>query len=89
MMPLGGPEPMGRIAFSPDEASPSRARLGRVAAMLREAEEAPLPTSRRDRHDPDGAAVVPAVRRRPRPMLPAPRRAVDDVLTARRAGSRV
>ena len=88
MMPApGGPEPMGRIAFSPDDASPSRARLGRVAEMLREAEEASPPARRRDRHERDGVGV-PTVRRRPRQALPTPRRAAHDVLTARTAGSR-
>ena len=89
MMPTpGAPEPMGRVAFSPDDASPSRARLGRVAEMLREAEEAPPLRRRRDRHDRDGGPVVPTVRRRPRPALPSPRRAADDVLAARTAASR-
>jgi hypothetical protein len=78
---------MGSIAFSPDDASPSRARLGRVAEMLREAEEAAPRTRRRDRHaqDPAGASVV---RRRPRSALPSPRRAADDVLSVRMAGRR-
>lgn len=79
---------MGRVPFSPDDASPSRARLGRVAEMLREAEEAPPLTRRRDRRDRDGGAVAPMVRRRPRPALPSPRRAGDDVLTDRTAGLR-
>jgi len=65
MMPApGGPEPMGRIAFSPDDASPSRARLGRVAAMLREAEEAAPVSRARERGGQDGGVVVPLVRRR-------------------------
>jgi hypothetical protein len=68
---------MGCVAFSPDDASPSRARLGRVAAMLREAEEATPPARRRDRHDRDTAAVVPLVRRRTGIPVPSPRRPSD------------
>jgi hypothetical protein len=88
MMPApGGPEPMGRVAFSPDDASPSRARLGRVAEMLREAEEAAPVTRQRVRQGQDPAAVVPLVRRRPGPTLPSPR-GRGDVLTARTASPR-
>ena len=83
MMPTpGGPEPMGRLAFSPDDASPSRVRLGRVAEMLREAEEAAPVTRRRARQEQAVAAVVPRVRRHPGPPLPSPRAAADDLLTA-------
>jgi hypothetical protein len=84
----GGPEPMGRIPFSPDDASPSRARLGRVAEMLREAEEATPLTRPRERHDRVAGSVVALVRRRPRSALPSPRTATDDVLTSRVAGPR-
>jgi hypothetical protein len=78
----GGAGPMGRVAFSPDDCSPSRARLGRVAAMLREAEEATPLNRRRERHDQGAGVVVPLRRRRPRPALPSPRAAADDVPTA-------
>jgi hypothetical protein len=54
------PAPVRRIAFSPEDASPSRARLGRVAEMLREAEEATPRPRRRGRHDQD-TGVVPLV----------------------------
>src|SRR5687767_16036604 len=62
MMPApGGPEPIGGVAFSPADASPSRARLGRVAAMLREAEEVAPVVPRRARRDQAAAAVVSLV----------------------------
>jgi hypothetical protein len=83
MMPApGGPEPIGGVAFSPADASPSRARLGRVAAMLREAEEVAPVVPRRARRDQAAAAVVSLVGWRPGPPLPSPRAAADDVLTA-------
>jgi hypothetical protein len=64
MMPgPGAPEPSGRVAFSPDDASPSRARLGRVAEMLREAEEAAPVTASRKRGGQDSGVVVPLARR--------------------------
>ena len=89
MMPTpGGPEPMASVAPSPDDASPSRARLGRVAEMLREAEEATPLARRRERSGRDAAAVLTQARRRARSAVPAPRRAADDVLTARPAGRR-
>ena len=62
---------MGRVAFSPDDASPSRARLGRVAAMIADAERA-TPAGGRERHH-DAGVVVPLLPRRPRPPLPRPR----------------
>ena len=69
MMPApGAPEPLGRVAFSPDDASPSRARLGRVAEMLREAEEATPGTPSRQRGSQDGEPVVPPRRRTGIPM---------------------
>jgi hypothetical protein len=71
----GGPEPIGRVAFSPDDASPSRARLGRVAEMLREAEEAAPVTASRQRGSQDGD-VVPLARRRAGIPLPSRRAAV-------------
>lgn len=84
----GGPEGVNRAAPAAEDCSPSRARLGRVAEMLREAEVARPLTPRRERSDRDtGAALAPA-RRRLGSALPAPRRAADDVLTARVAGPR-
>ena len=84
-MPLpGGPEPM--VAFSPDDASPSRARLGRVAAMIADAERA-TPTSGRAGHQ-DAGVVVPLLPRRPRPMLPRPRTG-GDVLRVARSSAQV
>ena len=77
MMPVpGAPEPLGRVAFSPDDASPSRARLGRVAEMLREAEEAAPATAPRQRGGQDGGVVVPLARRRPGIPLPSRRAAL-------------
>ena len=63
------------IAFSPDDASPSRARLGRVAAMLREAEEAAPVTASRQRGSQDAGTVVALVRRRAGIPVPSPRAA--------------
>ena len=77
----GGPEPIGRVAFSPDDASPSRARLGRVAAMIADAERA-TPSSGRVAHQEAGA-VAPLLPRRPRPMLPRPRTGGDALNVAR------
>jgi hypothetical protein len=82
------PEPMGRVAFSPVDASPSRARLGRVAEMLREAEEATPPTRRRKRYDRDAGAVVPLVRRRTGIPVPSPRRPSDASAAAVRSSVR-
>lgn len=80
MMPApGAPEPVGRGAFSPDDASPSRARLGRVAAMIADAERATTIVGRM-RHQ-DAGVVVPLLPRRPRPMLPRPRAAEQPNLT--------
>ena len=85
MLAPGGPEPMGRVAFSPDDASPSRARLGRVAAMIADAERA-TPPGDRTRHQ-DAGVVVPLLRRRPRPALPRPRRPEQpDVASVARHG---
>jgi hypothetical protein len=61
------------IAFSPDDDSPSRARLGRVAAMLREAEEAIPGTASRQRGSQEGGTPVPLLRRRAGVRVPAPR----------------
>jgi hypothetical protein len=75
MMPApGGPEPVGRVAFSPDDASPSRARLGRVAAMIADAERATPASGGRTGHQ-DAGVVIPLLPRRPRPVLPRPRTA--------------
>ena len=68
----GGPEPMGRVPFSPADCSPSRARLGRVAEMLREAEEATPVRSRRERYDQEAGVVVSLLPRRVRPTVPRP-----------------
>ena len=68
----GGPEPMGRVAFSPDDASPSRARLGRVAAMIVHAERATTYSGGRARNQ-DAGVAIPVLPRRPRPSLPRPR----------------
>jgi hypothetical protein len=78
MMPAaGGPEPIGRVAFSPDDASPSRARLGRVAAMIADAERAtPVGGGARQQ---DSGVVVPLLPRRPRPALPRPRSGDDSL----------
>jgi hypothetical protein len=67
----GGPEPIGPVAFSPDDASPSRARLGRVAAMIADAERA-TPTGD-GAGGQDAGVVVPLLPRRPGPTLPRPR----------------
>lgn len=72
----GGPEPIGRVAFSPDDASPSRARLGRVAAMIADAERATPSGVGRAGHQ-DAGVVIPLLPRRPRPILPRPRSGGD------------
>jgi hypothetical protein len=82
----GGPELRGRVAFSPDDASPSRARLGRVAAMIADAERATPPSGNRSGHQATDVAV-PLLPRRPRHTLPRPRTAGDDLSVSRR-GSR-
>jgi hypothetical protein len=69
MLAPGGPEPMGRIAFSPDDASPSRARLGRVAAMIADAERATPASGGRAGHH-DAGVVIPLLPRRPRTARP-------------------
>ena len=74
----GGPEPIGRVAFSPDDASPSRARLGRVAAMIADAERATPSSLGRAGHQ-DAAVVIPLLPRRPRPTLPRPRSGGDSL----------
>ena len=84
MAATGGPEPMGRVAFSPDDASPSRARLGRVAAMIADAERA-TPAGGRSRHQ-DADVVVPLLRRRPRPTLPRSRTPEQPSLTVAQHG---
>ena len=85
MMPApSGPEPIGRIAFSPDDASPSRARLGRVAAMIADAERATPGGGRAGR--PDAGVVIPLLPRRRRPMRPMPRTG-GDVLRVSRSGT--
>jgi hypothetical protein len=68
----GGPEPIGRVPFSPDDASPSRARLGRVAAMIADAERATPPGGSRERHH-DAGVVVPLLPRHVRAAVPRPR----------------
>jgi hypothetical protein len=73
MMPApGGAEAIGRVAFSPDDASPSRARLGRVAAMIADAERATPTSCGRAAHQ-DAGVVIPLLPRRPRAVLPRPR----------------
>lgn len=79
----GAPEPMGRVPFSPDDASPSRARLGRVAAMIADAERAA--PGAHTRHQ-DAGVVIPMLARRPRPTLPRPRSG-GDVLSVARGGA--
>jgi hypothetical protein len=68
----GGSEQLGRVTFSPDDASPSRARLGRVAAMIADAERATPASGGRAGHQ-DTGVVIPLLPRRPRPTLPRPR----------------
>jgi hypothetical protein len=83
MMPApGGPEPIGRVAFSPDDASPSRARLGRVAAMIADAERGTPTGSGRSEHQAAGV-VVALLPRRPRPALPRPRTGGDPLRVSR------
>jgi hypothetical protein len=88
----GAREPVGRVATSPGDCSPSRARLGRVAAMLREAEEAeeaaPVP-GRRPRDGRDAGGVVSLLPRRARATLPRPRSGRADVSGAERGGAHV
>lgn len=85
MMPApGGPEPIGRVAFSSDDASPSRARLGRVAAMIADAERA-TPTSRRRAEYQVAGVVIPLLPRRPRITVPRPRTDGDVLRIARSA----
>jgi hypothetical protein len=84
-MTPGGPEPIGRVAFSPDDASPSRARLGRVAAMIADAERATPSTGGRAAHQYAGV-VIPLLPRRPRPVLPRPRTG-GDVVGMSRSGA--
>jgi len=71
MPAAGGQETTGRVPSSPGDCSPSRARLGRVAAMLREAELAEQGTGRPER-DPHATSVV-LTRRRARRLVPVPR----------------
>ena len=78
----GGPEPIGRIAFSPDDASPSRVRLGRVAAMIADAERAP-PTSGGRAGNQDAGVVVPLLPRRPSATLPRPRTSGETLRVSR------
>ena len=86
MMPApGGPEPIGRVAFSPDDASPSRARLGRVAAMIADAERATPASGGRAGHQ-DSGVVLPLFPRRARLPLPRPRIG-EDVLSTARSGA--
>ena len=82
----GGPEPMGRVAFSPDDDSPSRARLGRVAEMIADAERA-TPPGRGRAGEQDEGVVIPLLPRRPRPRLPRPRTGGDVLPIARSGGS--
>ena len=87
-MPVpGAPEPLGRVAFSPDDASPSRARLARVAEMLREAEEAAPAAGRRQRDGHQPGVVVSLLPRRVRTTLPKPRTGGADVSGVGRAGA--
>ena len=74
----GAPETVGRVAFFPGDCSPSRARLGRVAAMLREAEEAVPVTGRRQRAGHDAVVVDSLLPRRVRTALPRPRTGAAD-----------
>ena len=83
----GAPETVGRAAFSPGDCSPSRARLGRVAAMLREAEEAAPAAGRRQRDGHQAAGAVSLLPRRVRTTLPRPRTAGADGSGAGRAGA--
>ena len=76
-----GPEPIRRAAFSPDDASPSRARLGRVAEMIAEAERATPASGRAG--EQDAGVVIPLLPRRPRPRLPRPRTDRDALSIAR------
>jgi hypothetical protein len=83
MMPApGGPERIGRVAFSPDDASPSRARLGRVAAMIADAERATPTGSGRAEHQ-DAGVVIPLLIRPSGPALPRPRSAGDSLRISR------
>jgi hypothetical protein len=82
MMPAqGGPAPIGRVAFSPADASPSRARLGRVAAMIADAERATPASGGLAGHD-DAGVVIPLLPRRHRTA----RRQTPDLTTAARHG---
>jgi hypothetical protein len=80
----GAPEPLGRVAFSPDDASPSRARLGRVAAMIADAERA-TPTSGGRAGNQDAGVVIPLLPRRSRPTLPRPRASGEALRASRGA----
>lgn len=85
MAASGGPEPVGQVVFSPDDASPSRARLGRVAAMIAEAERATPSGGGRAGHQ-DAGVVIPLLPRRPRLGLPRPRTGGNVVSIARSGG---
>jgi hypothetical protein len=80
----GGPEPIGRVAFSPDDASPSRARLGRVAAMIADAERA-TPTSGGLAGNQDAGVVIPLLPRRTRATLPQSRTSGETLRVSRGA----
>jgi hypothetical protein len=68
------PEPPRRAAFPPADCSPSRARLGRVAAMIADAERATPAGGGRDGRQSD-AKVVSLLPRRARAAVPRPRAA--------------
>ena len=68
------PEPPRRAAFPPVDCSPSRARLGRVAAMIADAERATPAGGSRDGRQPV-AGVVSLLPRRLRATVPRPRAA--------------
>jgi len=67
------PEPR-RAAFPPVDCSPSRARLGRVAAMIADAERATPAGGSRDGRQPV-TGVVSLLPRRLRATVPRPRAA--------------
>jgi hypothetical protein len=64
---------MGLATFSPADCSPSRARLGRVAAMLRDADQAEQVPGRRQHDDQLAGVRVPRLRRRAGLHIPSPR----------------